>query len=332
MTIANIRHFVRGAAATASIALLPQVAAAEELSFAHWVPPAHVLTSSVIEPLQQGLAEAGADLTIRVYPGGELGAGPAEQYVRAVQGVADMVWGLQGYTSSQFARTMVAELPGVLGDGRTGYDALWDAWEAGQLSAEYPGTVPVALYTSEPNILIMKDRDIRAPGDLSGLKIRVSGSVAGEVVEALGAIPVQMPAGEIYNALQTGLIDGVVTGASAVADFRLDEVANSYTIGAPLGRIAFFVVMNQGRYDGLSEEQRAALDSVIGRELSRSGEEGWNARADQTIQALRDTGDNTVVDLSEDEIAAFADITLPVTEAVVAEIGAEDVLATMKGE
>ncbi len=330
MTIATFGRLVRGAAATAVAALLPQLAASEELSFAHFVPPAHILTSSIIEPLQQRLAEAGSDLTIRVYPGGELGANPLEQYVRAVQGVADMVWSLQGYTSSQFPRTMVAELPGVVSDGRNGYDALWDAWEAGQIQSEYPGTVPLALWTSEPNIIIMKDRDIRSPADLAGLKIRVAGSVAGEVVEALGAVPVQMPANEIYNALQTGLIDGIITGASAVADFRLDEVANSYTIGAPLGRISFMVVMNQGRYEELSEEQRAALDGVIGRSLSQSGEEGWNGRATKTIEALR-SADNTVIDLTEEEVAAFAELTLPVTEAIVAEIGAEDVLATMRG-
>ncbi len=75
------------------------------------------------------------------------------------------------------------------------------------------------------------------------------------MIEALGATPVQMPAGEIYNALQTGLIDGVVTGASAVGDFKLDEVANSYTLGAPLGRISFYLVMNAGKYDGLHAER-----------------------------------------------------------------------------
>lgn len=38
----------------------------------------------------------GGALTVRNYPGGELGAGPVEQYVRVLQGVADMGWGLQG--------------------------------------------------------------------------------------------------------------------------------------------------------------------------------------------------------------------------------------------
>ena len=52
--------------------------------------------------------ETDGAVTVRGYHGGELGAGPIEQYVRAVQGVADITWGLPGYTSSQFEKTMIA--------------------------------------------------------------------------------------------------------------------------------------------------------------------------------------------------------------------------------
>jgi len=324
-----------GAAVAGAITVLATVspAQAETLKLAHWVPPAHTLTASTIEPLKNGV-EASSDggLTIDVFPGGELGRGPLEQYVRAVQGVADITWGLQGYTSSQFPKTMVSELPGVLPDGKTGYDILWDAYDAGQISGEFPGTVPLALWLSEPNIFIMKDRDIRKPEDLKGLKIRVSGAAAAAVIEALGATPVQMPAPEIYNALQTGLIDGVVTGASAVTDFKLDEVANSYTIGAPLGRISFYLVMNKAKYDGLSDDFKKAIDENSGRKLSASAEEGWNAKADSTIEALKASGDNTVIELSDGEIEAFGALTIPVTEKIVKGAGAEDVLATMTGQ
>ncbi len=299
------------------------------LKFAHWVPPAHTLTKSTIEPLAAAAAAGGVQ--IDVYPGGELGKGPLEQYVRAVQGVADIVWGLQGYTSSQFPKTMVSELPGALPDGMSGYDLIWNAMDAGLLDSEFPATKPLALWLSEPNVFIMKDIDIRTPADLQGLKIRVSGAAAAAVIEALGATPVQMPAGEIYNSLQTGLIDGVVTGASAIGDFKLDEVANSYTIGAPLGRISFYVVMNAAKYDSLSDSEKAAIDSIAGRPLSKSAEDGWNARAQQVIDSLQATGDNTVYFLSDDEIAAFGDITYPVRDAIVGELGAEDVLKTMQG-
>lgn len=303
---------------------------ADTLKLAHWVPPQHILTKSTIEPLQAALE--GSDLDVEVYPGGELGGGPVEQYIRAVQGVADITWGLQGYTSTQFPKTMIAELPGALPEGMGGYDMFWNAYED-HLTGEFPGTVPLALWLSEPNIFIMKDIDIRTPDDVAGLKIRVSGAAAAAVIEGLGGTPVQMPAGEIYNSLQTGLIDGVITGSSAVGDFRLDEVANSYTFGAPLGRIAFYLVMNKDRYDGLSDENRAALDAIAGAELSQHAEEGWNGRADEVIGLMSSAGDNTVYTLTDDEAAAFAALTLPVTDQVVAGIdGGADVLSTMRGE
>lgn len=318
-------------AVAAAATLIAAPSGAETLRLAHWVPPAHTLTASTIVPLQEAVAAAG--LEIQVYPGGELGAGPLEQYIRAVTGVADITWGLQGYTSSQFPRTMIAELPGALPEGMTGYDMLWNAYDAGLLAAEFPGTVPLALWLSEPNVFIMRDHDVRTPADLQGLKIRVSGSAAAAAVESLGATPVQMPAGEIYNALQTGLIDGVITGASAIGDFRLDEVANSYTLNAPLGHISFYLVMNAGRYEGLSEAERAALDAIAGRPLSASAEEGWYARAAQVIEQISAAGDNTVYTLSDDEAAAFAALTHPVRDAVVAGIdGGAEVLSTMQGQ
>lgn len=319
---------LKGAAIVAA-AFATTAASAETLKLAHWVPPAHTLTSSTIEPLQA--AVEGSGLEIQVYPGGELGAGPLEQYVRAVQGVADITWGLQGYTSSQFPKTMISELPGALPEGMTGYDLIWNAWDAGHLTSEFPATQPLALWLSEPNVFIMKDRDVHTPADIEGLKIRVSGAAAASVIEALGATPVQMPAGEIYNSLQTGLIDGLVTGASAIGDFKLDEVANSYTIGAPLGHIAFYLVMNKAKYDGLSDEHRAAIDSIAGRALSQSAEEGWNARAEQVIEQIKAAGDNTVIELTDEEAAAFGALTLPVTEQIISDMGAEDVLSSMKG-
>lgn len=307
--------------------------AEETLKLAHWVPPAHVLTSSTIEPFKKGVESAtNGDLKVQVYPGGELGKGPLEQYVRAVQGVADITWGLQGYTSSQFPKTMIAELPGALPKGMGGYQMFWNAFDE-HLASEFPGTAPLALWLSEPIVFIMKDHDIRTPEDVKGLKLRVSGSAPAAVVEAMGATPVQMPAPEIYNALQTGLIDGVLTGSSAIGDFKLDEVANSYTLGAPLGHIAFYLVMNADRYNSLSAEHKAAIDANSREILSKSAEDGWNAKAQRVIESIKASGDNTVIELSDEEAAAFGKLTLPVTDRIVGEIdGGKDILAAMRGK
>lgn len=324
------KNILASAAVTAS--LVAGAASADELSFANFTPPFHTINASVIEKLNAAVSEAtGGALTVRGYHGGELGAGPVEQYVRVLQGVADTGWGLPGYTSSQFQQTMIAELPNAIPLDMPGYEALWRAYDE-HLAQEFPGTIPLALWTSEPNIFIMKDHVIRKPSDLAGLKVRVAGATAADVATALGATPVQMPINQVYNALQTGLIDGVITGSSTLADFKLNEVANSYTFGANLGRLSFFTVMNEARYKGLPDDQRAALDAAIGLELSKSAEDAWNATADAGVAAARALGESTFVDLTEEEIAAFAEATAGVTEAYVKNVGGEATLAAMRGE
>lgn len=319
-------------AAGAALTLHAGVSAAETLKLAHFVSPAHIINSSVADPLKEGVAtDTQGALEVKVYPGGELGSGPTEQYVRTLQGVSDIAWGLPGYTSSQFTKSMVVEMPGAIPDGMTGYEMLWNAYDE-HLTSEFPGTKPLALWVSEPSIFIMKDKEIRSPEDLKGLKIRVSGWMTAELIDAYGATPVQMSATEVYNALQTGLIDGLVTGASAITDFKYDEVADVYSVGAPLGHIMFYLVMNQKKYDGLSDEFKAAIDANSGLELSRSAEEGWNERADETLERLAADPAKTVIELSDAEIAVFENISNDFRVSKLEEIGAVDVLNAMQGK
>lgn len=317
-------------AASTAIVLSSQVIA-EELKFANFTPPFHTINASVIEKLNSDLSAAtNGELTVRGYHGGELGSGPAEQYIRVLQGAADMAWGLPGYTSSQFGKTMIAELPGAIPEDMPGYQALWRAYD-NNLSQEFPGTKPLALWTSEPNIFIMRDKVIRTPQDLKGLKVRVAGSTAAEVAIALGATPVQMPISQVYNAMQTGLIDGVITGASTLKDFKLDEVADALTLGAPLGRLTFFTVLNAQVYGDLSAEQRAAVDAASGMELSKSAEDAWLATANAALAAAQSDSANTVVELSDAEKEAFTKAVSGVVNSYVKSVDGEDALAAMQG-
>lgn len=325
-----MKYFTVLAASVASLSLAT-AAAAQELKFASFVPPFHTVTASLIDKLSAGVSDAtGGDLTVRNYPGGELGAGPVEQYVRVVQGAADFAWGLPGYTSSQFQKTMIVELPGAIDPDAGGHEALWAAYDE-HLAGEFPATKPIALWTSEAQVMIMRDKVIRTPDDLKGLKIRVAGATAGEVASALGATPVQMPISQVYNSLQTGLIDGVFTGSSTLSDFKLSEVASSVTVGAPLGRLSFYAVMNESVYNGLSSDKKAAIDATAGLALSASAENAWQATADAAMAAYGEDSTKTFVMLSDAEIQAFADAVSAVADAYVSSVGGEAALAAMRG-
>ncbi|MDT0683054.1 TRAP transporter substrate-binding protein [Roseicyclus sp. F158] len=321
------------AAAAFGVAILAGSAGAQELKYANWAPPMHTINAAQMEPLAEALSE-GTDgaVTLRGFHGGELGAGPADQFVRVLQGTADMGWGVQAYTSSQFPKSLILELPGALPLDRPGHAALWRAFESGEISDEYPRTEVLALWASEPNILMMRDTEIRSPEDLRGLKIRVAGSISADAMEALGATPVQFPMTQVYNGLQTGLIDGVISGASVLSDFKLNEVVDSVTTGPNFGRTAFYTVMNQGAYDGLSDEAKAALDEIKGAPISQMTEEAWIATADAALEAARESDSTTVIELESAEADAFNEALAEVTDAYVAEVGGDATLQAIQAE
>lgn len=326
----HLTRLFAAAAITAATAAAPLSAA--ELKYANYTAPTHTITAAQIEPLNKALSEAtGGALTVRGYHGGELGSGPADQYVRVVQGVADMAWGLPGYTSSQFPKLMIAEMPDAIPLDHPGYEALWAAYDP-LLKDEFPATKVIALWASEPNVFIMKDKQIRSPADLKGLKIRVAGATAGKAMEALGATPVQMPMTQVYNALQTGLIDGAISGASTLVDFKLDEVADSFTAGANLGRLTFYTVMSQAAYDALPDDQKKAVDAAAGIELSKATEAAWFKTADAAIAAAKADTRNTWIDLTPEEVAGFSQALAPITDAYVKQVGGDEVLARMQGK
>jgi TRAP-type C4-dicarboxylate transport system substrate-binding protein len=178
--------------------------------------------------------------------------------------------------------------------------------------------------------MIMRDKVIRTPEDLRGLKIRVAGATAGRVAEALGATPIQMPINQVYNALQTGLIDGVFTGSSTLDDFKLDEVANAFTFGVPLGHLGFYAVMNESSLAALPDDARAFLDADYRCELSRNAEIAFNETARAGVERARGDAKNTFVDLTDDEIAAFEALIAPVTQAYVEEVGGQAVLDALQ--
>jgi TRAP-type C4-dicarboxylate transport system substrate-binding protein len=137
-----------------------------------------------------------------------------------------------------------------------------------------------------------------------------------------------MPASEMYNALQTGLVDGILTGSSAILDFKLNEVAASYTSGASFGNVLFYAVMSEARYQGLTDAQKAAVDAAAGLALSKSGEEGWNAKGAKALETLRADSSKRVIDLTAEEAAPFNAITVGLADQVVADLDAKGLPAT----
>ncbi|SLN49127.1 Sialic acid-binding periplasmic protein SiaP precursor [Aquimixticola soesokkakensis] len=277
-------------------------ASAEELKFASFMPPGHPYVETTFQPFADAVAEGTAgEVSVKLYNGGELGAGPVEQYSRVVDGVAELAISLPGYTASNFPLTLLTELPGVVEEGK-GTTEIWNNIDL--LMPEYRRTHLVALWASAENILFTRDKAVRSPDDLAGMKIRVPSRNTGLIVEAWGASPVSMPVSEIYNSLQTGVIDGAMIDGTGINAFKLGEVANYVTMGMKTTISPFFILMNNDAYEDLTDAQKAAIDAA-GRTASDNGEAMQVRVAAEGIAGFAATEGKEVIELTEAEAAAF---------------------------
>lgn len=240
---------------------------AGELKLAHFMSPKHPMDRFIMRPWSKDLAKAsGGELTVRIYPGGALGKGPVAQFKRAVDGIADITFGLQGFTSNLFPRTGLIELPGMAKNAEIAAGKLWDSFTL--LAPEYKRVKVLALWTNESQTIMTRNKPIRSVNDMKGLKFRVPSKTQANAIKAMGGVPVFMPINRVYNALNTGVIDGIMTGPSTVLSFKFHEVAKYFTVGLPIGRSPFFLVMNKNKWNGLSAKEKDLINKTTGRALS----------------------------------------------------------------
>ncbi len=255
---------------------------AKELKLAHFMPSMHPMDRGVMTPLAKQLdAATDGELTIRIYPSGELGKGPVQQYKRVVTGVADIVFGIPEYTPKQFSKTAMVHIPGLFPDGTAATHALWDNMDL--IKDEYAQVKLLGLWANNPSVLLTRDKPVRSVADMQGMKIRTPNPVMAELVKAWGGIPVSMPTTDTYNAMNTGVIDAVMIGPSGIRSYKLNETAKYVTTNIPSALDSFYLLMNQSSWDNLSDEHKEKLTGMTGRYLSLRGAQASTRQVNQGL-------------------------------------------------
>ncbi|WP_113156457.1 TRAP transporter substrate-binding protein [Nitratireductor sp. OM-1] len=298
--LSSLIHFAL--AGTLSFGLVA-AASARELRLAHFMSPMHHMHKRMMQPLADKLAlETGGEVTIRIFPSGELSKSGAAQWRTALTGVADITFGLQGYTSETFPRTMFAVAPGLFHSSAEATTAMWENIDA--LAPDYERARLLAMWAAEPAIIMTKDVPIRTLNEMKGLKIRTADQVGAAIVQTLGATPVPLPASEMYTAIDTGVIDGIMSDASTIESFKLQEVANYFTVGLPSSTSAYFLVMNRRSFDGLTADQQAALNALTGRDLSMAAASSYATEASRGLDMVRAAG-KTIIEVEPEVLEDF---------------------------
>lgn len=207
---------------------------------------------------------------------------PFEQFQPTQAGVFDFLF---THTAYHFGTTRVAfGADAIKANSAQRREAgVWD-----EIDRQY-GTVGLKLIAMivTPGGFHMQLRQPLEDGMMNGRTIRAT-NVYRSVVEALGAKNVVMPIGEVYTALDRGVVDGAASPVIGSVSYGWTEVAK-YSVRPRFGYSTTYLMMNLSAYNALEDAQKTKL-LALGKEIETGGEELMLKLVDEEEAKLREAG------------------------------------------
>lgn len=326
-----MRNTLRTLATLTAFSVATIASAETEVPVATWGSPNHINVSTFVGKLTEELANmSGGEMTVRHFPSGQL-AEDADMPVAIATGKVALGWvSLNGW-SGVIPDAKIADAPTGLTmeqmeqatDAENGIRAVLDA----QLAEK--GMRLLAVTNLGPTVFVT-NREVRSPEDFEGMKIRVYSEGTAQLVQALGAAPVQLPFAEVYTALQRGTIDGAVTGFQGVASQKMYEVASHVLVAGSFTGTGYQAwVANAEWLADLTDEERAILENAVRAAELYSRTEIIADR--QSLAATYQAEGMTVTELTPEmpEYAAWVEATAPLMQAAEENLSAE-IIAPVK--
>lgn len=237
------------------------LAAAQEIQLkaSLFPPPSNPLVKAMDKWAEEMKAKSNGRLNIKVFPASQMGP-PPRQFDLARTGVADIAMLLHGATPGRFPLTELIHVPGVA-KGIYGPSLGVSEIAPQILASDYPG-VKILNVLILPTVIISRS-EIANANSLKGKRVRAAGSVQSDVLEALGAVPTQVQPGDMNDALDKGMVEGVSTAFSGIDSYKLDD-AGKFIAEGDMGSVTFATVMNLAAYNALPPDLKKLIDENSG--------------------------------------------------------------------
>jgi C4-dicarboxylate-binding protein DctP len=164
------------------------------------------------------------------------------------------------------------------------------------------------------------NKKLLAPSDYKGMKFRIQSSKVLEAqFRALGAIPQVMAFSEVYQALQTGVVDGQENTPSNIYTQKMHEV-QKFTMLTNHGYIGYVVVVNKKFWDGIPADTRGQLEKAM-KEATAYGNSQSAKENDEALAEMKKSGKTEFVTLTPEQDAAMRKAVEPVYNDVAGRVG-----------
>ncbi|MEM1074149.1 MAG: TRAP transporter substrate-binding protein [Pseudomonadota bacterium] len=237
----------------------------------HQFLPAQANVPKLILDVWADKVEAASDGRIKIdrFPSMQLGGTPPELLDQAIDGVADIVWTVVGYTPGRFPSTEVFELPFMVENAREASCAYWKMFEEHMEETEFASVEILGTWVHGPGMFHTSD-PVETPADLQGMKIRGGSRLVNALLTEAGATPVGMPVPAVPEGLSKGVIDGTTIPWEVTTALKIPELVDNHTEfeGKGLYTLTFVLAMNKEKYDSLPEDLQAVIDANSGLDFS----------------------------------------------------------------
>lgn len=237
------------------------------LKLAHGLPIDHPVHKAMVFMADRCNEISGGELQIQIYAGGQLGS--EQQCVELLQIGSLAITKVSAAVMESFTDDYkVLGLPYIFRDQEHGFKVL--DGEIGKellLSTENKWLRGLCFYDAGSRSFYTIDKPIKHPDDLKGMKIRVMKSkTAMDMVQSLGGSPTPISWGELYTALQSGVVDGAENNPPSFYTSHHYEVCKYYSLDEHTS-VPDVLIISQHIWNDLTEEekgwmQQAADDSV----------------------------------------------------------------------
>lgn len=193
---------------------------------------------------------------------------------------------------------------------------------------ETKGLVGLAYWDNGFKVM-SANKPIRVPDDYKGLKMRIqSSNVLDAQMRAVGAIPQKMAFSEVYQALQTGVVDGTENPPSNLYTQKMHEV-QKYVALTNHGYLGYAVITNKKFWDGLPADVRSALETAMA-DATKYANSIAQEDNDKAMAEVRKSGKSEILVPNDEQKMAMKKAMVKVHQQMADRIGKENIDAVYK--
>lgn len=261
------------------------------LTYSSWLPWTHPVNTALYIPWMEDIEkDSNGSIKFKRLP--KAVASPRAHLDAVRTGQADVGFSVHGYSPQRFAAYLFAELP-MLGDTAVGTSIALQRTHEKFLADKgfYEGVQLIGMNTHGPGVIHHSKKNILSPDDMKGQKMRTGGPIPRAIVEAWGGVPIRQPAPKSYEILSTGVADGITFPYESLPSFKITNLVpfSTYVPGG-LYSSSHYLVMNQGKYDALSDADKAVIDKHSGEAFAKRAGEAWDKVNSEGLEVAREAG------------------------------------------